>query len=556
MFDSFRNWCKGKQTTIYKTNAPQGLVSDITSAAALSAQGTTENAATAAGNNIAIAYNNQAILTTEQMQQIDAHLEKYQAAIEADRKLNFKNIFKKDYDKLTDDQKQKLTKVANTFGIRFEKDADLPRTVDLVRSNGKQRKMVHTNQKLASDAYDAHNNTDFDLNRSAFLGTGTYAKVKLCFDCTDSANPKPMARVQMDFDNPKELLDYIKQVELSNKYNSEFIEQRFYGSLYEHKGGKSALYVYAEPALCDLNHLYDNFTAAERKQFDSELKQGLIPAIYQKLLLNVLQGLQVMHHAGDIHRDIKGANVLIYRNAAGELSAKISDLGLATDEKEDVPLATPQYASPQVFKSYRDLTSQDPLYDQKIGFHGSFFGKKFVNHAFYGRNKYEEITTPSAEIFANSKDDMFALGMMLFEHLTKEAPYRHVSEESKLTNDIEKLCSSNPFVAILLEIQQDTRADADLATHYLKTMYLLDQQAKKDPKVNMEELQKNIREILDFTSFVAAQDPEKNKNHIQLSAKLLAQYLKQNNKPQDNLATEVKNTLDSLQKFKPTRAKR
>lgn len=64
--------------------------------------------------------------------------------------------------------------------------------------------------------------------------------------------------------------------------------------------------------------------------------------------MQILKGLQYLHSQGQIHRDLKGENVLL--NVSGEV--KIADLGLASEVKPGTfgIAGTPGFIAPEMIK--------------------------------------------------------------------------------------------------------------------------------------------------------------------------------------------------------------
>ena len=72
-----------------------------------------------------------------------------------------------------------------------------------------------------------------------------------------------------------------------------------------------------------------------------------------RLIDGILKGLGALHRSGIVHRDMKPDNVLLAVDHDGEVTPKVTDLGIAHDEsatrltRDGSRLGTPEYMSPE-----------------------------------------------------------------------------------------------------------------------------------------------------------------------------------------------------------------
>ncbi len=86
----------------------------------------------------------------------------------------------------------------------------------------------------------------------------------------------------------------------------------------------------------------------------------LEPQVALKILLPVIEALQVCHDAGVLHRDIKPSNVFLVKLPCGEVLPKLIDFGVSKSRGpertlEGATTGTPFYMSPEQVRGERDL---------------------------------------------------------------------------------------------------------------------------------------------------------------------------------------------------------
>jgi NIMA (never in mitosis gene a)-related kinase len=168
------------------------------------------------------------------------------------------------------------------------------------------------------------------------LGKGTYGNVYKARRESDGAVYAVKA-VSLASLNHREMEDSVNEIRLMASFNSPFII-RFYEAFCDCK----RLCVVTEYCrLGDLAHLIDR-KKKKHKQFREE--------VIWRFLLELLQGLRVLHSCGVVHRDLKSANILL---SAPDL-LKIGDLGISTvltkRELARTQIGTPLYIAPEVWK--------------------------------------------------------------------------------------------------------------------------------------------------------------------------------------------------------------
>ncbi|KAH0792425.1 AGC family protein kinase [Histomonas meleagridis] len=175
------------------------------------------------------------------------------------------------------------------------------------------------------------------------LGEGSYGKVYKATRISDGQT-YAIKIVNLSKLSRREIEDSINEIRIMASFTSPFII-RFHEAFCDQK----RLCIVTEYAqLGDLSNLI-----ARRKRKNKPLQEEAI----WRFLLQILEGLRVLHSCGVLHRDLKTANVLL---SAPDL-AKIADLGISTvlhnRQLARTQIGTPLYLAPEVWK-------KNP-YDQK-----------------------------------------------------------------------------------------------------------------------------------------------------------------------------------------------
>lgn len=83
----------------------------------------------------------------------------------------------------------------------------------------------------------------------------------------------------------------------------------------------------------------------------------LSPETLDKIILDILEGLNCLHQAKLIHRDLKPENILFING-----NAVLGDIGLIASENNASLIGTPDFMPPELLKSGRTMTPADDCY--------------------------------------------------------------------------------------------------------------------------------------------------------------------------------------------------
>ncbi|OHS97928.1 AGC family protein kinase [Tritrichomonas foetus] len=198
------------------------------------------------------------------------------------------------------------------------------------------------------------------------LGRGTYGCV---YKATRNSDGKTYAVkvVNLGALNHREIEDSVNEIRLMASFTSPFII-RFYEAFCDRR----RLCIVTEYSrLGDLSHLIER-----RKAKGRPFKEELI----WTFLIQILEGLRVLHSVGVVHRDLKSANILM---SAPDF-IKIADLGVSTvlhsTQLARTQIGTPLYLAPEIWKHKAydqccDMWSLGVLLYEMMTFNFPFHGK-------------------------------------------------------------------------------------------------------------------------------------------------------------------------------------
>ena len=217
------------------------------------------------------------------------------------------------------------------------------------------------------------------FQQEKLLGKGAYGQVYKALRLSDNKS-YAVKIVDLSKLSKREIDDAVNEIRIMASFTSPFII-----SFYEAFVDKKKLYIVTEYAqLGDLCSLI-----LRRKRKNRPLKEEQI----WQYLLELLEGLRVLHSCGVVHRDLKSANILL---SAPDL-VKIGDLGISTvlrtRQLAKTQIGTPLYLAPEIWKN--------KPYDQKC--------------------------------------DMWSLGILLYEMMTFDFPFL-----GRTTEDLSrKICTGH-----------------------------------------------------------------------------------------------------------------
>lgn len=206
------------------------------------------------------------------------------------------------------------------------------------------------------------------------LGEGSYGKVYKARRLSDN-QVYALKIIDLSKLTFREIEDTVNEIRLMASVVSPFIISFYEAFAAEDQKRLCIVTEYAK--LGDLSHLIER-----RKRKNRPLQEEQI----WQFLLEILEGLRILHSCGVVHRDLKSANILM---SAPDL-VKIGDLGIATvlhnhksafsKEMARTQIGTPLYLAPEVWKKYPydqkcDIWSLGVLLYEMMTFNFPFLGR-------------------------------------------------------------------------------------------------------------------------------------------------------------------------------------
>jgi len=168
------------------------------------------------------------------------------------------------------------------------------------------------------------------------LGQGTYGCVYKAKRISDGQS-YAVKVVNLQTLNHREIEDSVNEIRLMASFTSPYII-RFFEAFVDNR----RLCIVTEYSrLGDLAHLIERRKKKQRPLNEEDI---------WRFLIQILEGLKVLHNCGVVHRDLKSANILL---SAPDL-IKIADLGVSTvlhtTQLARTQIGTPLYLAPEVWR--------------------------------------------------------------------------------------------------------------------------------------------------------------------------------------------------------------
>lgn len=256
--------------------------------------------------------------------------------------------------------------------------------------------------------------------------------------------------------------------EINSKYFDcqEYIGTQFYPkpqikdqAYPQFKEGSMMATLLCKPAICSLKDLIaidKNVLATQLVKHLTEANdnyrlKGDVAPMYRELAESLLRSVGIMHSHDYKHLDIKPANILLCKDNSYYL--QLTDFGRTKLPKQEGHKdASPRWASPQVYDYIVNRSGRGEA-------RARLFSNINTNEPIYGAEKLQKLSVNNPHDHASVKDDMWAVGVVLFELYTGIYPHAN-----QYTDAVLKV---NPLLRGLLDPDEVKRFDCKQALEVL-----------------------------------------------------------------------------------------
>ncbi|MBS0289312.1 MAG: protein kinase [Proteobacteria bacterium] len=296
----------------------------------------------------------------------------------------------------------KIAKLAPNESLRLDKNkTGLPRTLNVLRTHqGEFMLLLETKSKLANGKKQSLDIID---------GNSKSGKPAWRIDSKEVAYFNLVVPLEKDKDEDKDknLLEIKQEVIFSQQFSSRYIDTKQLGQKFtktKNNKTQNKVSVYSEKANC--GSLRSFMKTDTYKHF--YLKQKYL------LLLDIFNGVKLIHEKNYVHQDLKPDNILIEGDAIRGYSAKLTDYGITTTENEPNAwgLCTLGYESPEISCAFRKPKPFDKNY--------TYLYEYYNNPDFETLSRQHNIKINDTA--PHQYNDMWSLGIIAYEMIYGERP--------------------------------------------------------------------------------------------------------------------------------------
>ncbi|CAD8083745.1 unnamed protein product [Paramecium sonneborni] len=214
-------------------------------------------------------------------------------------------------------------------------------------SQNKSKIIVQNNSDDYDSEYEQHihhipKSQKIKWKKGQLIGQGSFGRVYQCMDI-NSGRILAVKQIELGYVDKESLQSFHQEILILSQLKHKNIVE-YYGCEEDNQ---------------NLNILLEFVGGGSIAQMMRKFKSKLSESIIQKYVTDILQGLVYLHHKGIIHRDIKGANIIVDTKGV----CKLADFGCSIIGKSSYSLkGTPNWMAPEVINQqetgrYSDIWS-------------------------------------------------------------------------------------------------------------------------------------------------------------------------------------------------------